>query len=325
MTDTFDPASRKIHDQAAQWLARRHSGAWKRRDQADLDRWLNANPAHRHAYQQASRLWEDLNSASHAMAGLRTAAKNYRPALRENTARYKWATTGAAITLLVVTVIAYRHWLGFESRYVTAKGETKEIVLADGSTIRLNTDSELKVRFNAGQRNVELLRGEVMFNVVHNAAWPFNVNAGAGRIEDIGTRFDVYTQTDQVAVNVLEGSVEIANLQKDAPLTVLTAGEAAAYDAQGQLLPGFQSDVHSATAWLEGIVVFNETPLPQVVEQLSRYHPVKFQLAGKNLSGIKISGRFQAANLALFLKTLQSGFPVKVSWLDDEHVQLLIL
>ncbi len=308
-----------VAQQAAQWLARRHSGQWNMTDRLALEAWLNASSQHRHVYEQVSQMWRDLDAAKGALDSFRLAARQYRPQQSAKPRRSLPAGMGIAASLLLAFGAGYWYWIGFESHYLTARGESKTVTLADGSSVRLNTDSELTVRFNAGHRLVELRRGEALFTVIHDAGKPFIVAAGAGEIKDIGTRFNVYRQADRVAVSVLEGSVQITG--HDDPLT-LAAGQAVAYDLQGRLLPHQPIDIAAVTAWLEGTLVFSDTPLPEVVAQLSRYHAVSFDMADPKLARIKISGSFQADNLSLMLKTLQASFPIKLTQLDGEHIRI---
>lgn len=291
-------------------------------DQIELDLWLNQHPDHQQAYQNMSQMWSDLDDTTTGIAELRAAARNYRPAvvISRNSSRKKGLAMAASVLLAVSA--AYGYWIGFEQIYRTAKGETQEITLADGSILRINTDSELGVRIGRGARRVDLHHGEALFSVAHDSTRPFVVNAGTGQIQDIGTRFNVYAQPNQVAVNVLEGSVQISSNAGAKTLATLSAGESAAFDAQGNLIAGYQSDVQIATAWLDDTLIFSDLPLPQVTEQLARYHAVNFELADKRLNTIKISGSFQADNLALMLKTLQASFPIRITQLDGQHIRI---
>ncbi len=322
MTEPPDSSSQVIPQQAALWLARRHSGAWTRGDRLELETWLNADPSHRRAYEQLTWMWGDLDGIKTGIDDLRHAARRYRAVRGVRLVWRRFAVPGLAVFLLLAAATAHWHWIGIATRHVTAIGEMQDITLADGSNLRLNTDSEIKVRIGANRREVELQRGEALFTVAHDAARPFVVRAGAGSIQDLGTRFAVYVQPDRVEVSVLQGKVKIKNNHGDtAPFATLAAGEATAYDARGLPVPGFAGDVEAATAWLDGTVVFKDLPLPQVTAQLSRYHPVRFELQGRRLANIKISGRFQAGNLALLLKTLQASFPIEITRIDASHIR----
>lgn len=322
MADDPSAPAPDVRQQAAEWLARRYSGAWTLHDNMALEAWLNGDPERRRVYRQLARLWNDLDAAKPGVADLTAAARRYQPQQSPARSGFNRTVWGLAAALLLATGSAYWHWLGFETRYRTAKGETQEIVLADGSTLRLNTDSELTVAVGSARRRARLLRGEALFEVEHDAARPFVVSAGEGRIEDLGTRFDVYVQDRRVAVNVLDGQVQIDSPANGETLAVLSAGDAAAYDGKGRLDPGYRSDVQNATAWLDGTLTFDDLPLPEVAAELSRYHPVTFDIADRRLADIRISGSFQSGNLAVLLKTMEASFPIRIIRLDAGHVRI---
>lgn len=307
-----------IEAQAAQWLARRYSGRWNLQDNVALQAWLEQNTRHQQAYDNVSKMWHDMDGAQDRLTSMRAAARQYRPIAASP--KRRWVPVGLAAGILLAAVGAYWHWIGFEYHYQTGFGQNQTITLADGSTLRLNTDTALSVRVNANQRVVELERGEAFFNVVHDSARPFTVAAGASQIEDIGTRFNVYRKTQQVAVSVLEGSVQVTG-NSDVQ-TLLTAGHAAAFDEQGKELSSAAIDIAEATAWLEGTLIFDDTPLTEVLSQLSRYYPIRFQLTADKLNGIKISGRFQSGNLDALLKTLQASFPIKLTQVADGIIRV---
>ena len=314
-----DNGETPIETQAAQWLARRHSGRWNLQDNLALQAWLAQDASHLEAYDNVSRMWRDMDGVQDGLAAMRAAARQYRPAAAATKRRLVPAAGLVAGVLLAVTG-AYWHWIGFEYHYQTGLGQTQTIALADGSSLRLNTDTALSVRVNANQRSVELQRGEAFFTVTHDPARPFTVSAGVNRIEDIGTRFNVYRQAQQVEVSVQEGSVQVVGSNDIQAL--LTAGQAAAFDENGERLSAAAIDLAEATAWLEGTLVFDDTPLLEVLNQLSRYYPIHFELANDRLNQIKISGRFQSGNLDALLKTLQASFPIKLTQVSDGHIRI---
>ena len=78
-----------------------------------------------------------------------------------------------------------------EQVYVTQIGEQQTIVLPDQSQILLNTDSRVAVSYQADRRLLTLHKGEAHFDVAHDAKRPFDVYAGGGRVNAVGTAFTV--------------------------------------------------------------------------------------------------------------------------------------
>ena len=338
------PVTPNIRKQAIRWLIAQNSGTWSANDQRALDEWLVADGEHQQQYQQMQKLWDSMDVYKKQDFPQRQAAQDYQPTIRsDNLVQFPdltaseivtkpsypkrepshWLKTGFAVAasiLLVLGIQTYRQ-TGIE-HYLTAKGEQQTIFLADGSQILLNTDSELTVELQMFRRKVQIVKGEALFTVKHNPVRPFEVVAGNGIIRDIGTRFDIYTQANQVDVAVLEGEVDIVTHQEQSPVA-LGAGQAASYDQQGKVRPKSIPNPQAITAWEQGKLIFIEQPLEDVLNQITRYHAVEFQIADPKLRAIKISGSFKTSNLQLLLETLEAGFPIKAQFIDSRHVRLL--
>jgi transmembrane sensor len=341
------PATPSIRKQAIQWLIAQNSGIWSSTEQRALDEWLGADAEHQQQYQQMQKLWGDMDAYQKQDFPQRQAALDYHPpsnldnlvqfpglnASDTSTGQLRapcrpkrepshWLKTGIAVAasiLLMLGIQTYRQ-TGIE-HYQTAKGEQQTIFLADGSQIVLNTDSEITVELQMFKRKVQLTQGEALFNVTHNPIRPFEVMAGTGKIRDIGTRFDIYAQTNKVDVAVLEGEVDIVTNNQQSP-QLLSAGQAASFDLQGKVNAKTMSSLQALTAWEHGKLIFTEQPLEDVLSQIARYHTVEFQIADPKLRDMKISGTFKTTNLQLLLETLEAGFPIKAKIIDSQHVRL---
>jgi transmembrane sensor len=163
-----------------------------------------------------------------------------------------------------------------------------------------------------------LSRGEALFSVTHDPARPFVVDSGAGRIVDVGTRFDVETTVGWTRVAVLEGSVALRTGHGTA---TLTAGRAGGYDNAGVLSPVAAAD-ESVTLWSTGRRRFNSEPLPDVLDRLARYHGVSFVLADPSLRKLQVSGTFRVDDLPLFLRTLSAALPVRATATGPQRFEI---
>jgi transmembrane sensor len=207
-----------------------------------------------------------------------------------------------------------------ESIYTTAKGQQTSFTLADGSEIVLNTDTELKVQFNPLSRVLTLNRGEASFNVAHETFRGFTVAAGHGEIIDIGTRFNVYRTPEQVVVTVTEGAVKVQT-GRDYPAP-LVAGQRLSYNADGLLSLPDRPDLSAVTAWRQGLIVLDMTPLNEATAQFARYHPVRFIFDDAALKNLRVSGTFNAKDLPQFLTTLEQIYPLQAQRGNDQTVHL---
>lgn len=187
---------------------------------------------------------------------------------------------------------------------VTPKGGQYELVLSDGSKVWLNAESSLKfpARFKGRERNVEL-NGEAYFEISKNKHMPFNVVANGTKIVVLGTHFNVmaYKDGEGVKTTLLEGAVA---LNKGRNTTVLKPGQQGIATAAGAFDVA-EVDVKSAVAWKNGYFMFNNTDLPEVMRQLSRWYDVDvvFKNKGKKYEFVgEISRSF---SLTKVLKMLE--------------------
>ena len=311
------PAPRNVADlcteHAVRVWTRRNSGRWTEADEADLQQWLAAAPENRVAYEKIARVWTSLGALEGRIPRL---AIPHRPS--------RLPLLGIAATLLVVLSLSigffsYRWWNGAPTTWTTPRGATRNILLADGTRIVLDADSELESRIGSRARHIALRRGEALLSVAHDAARLFEVEIGRGRITDLGTRFDVENLGGRARVSVLEGRV---GLETQRGQVLLEAGHAGGYDGDGTLLPVRAAD-SSVALWADGQQRhFDADRLPDVLARLERYHQVTFTLTDPQLQQLRLSGTFRTSDLSLFLRTLQAALPIQIRWMDSQHVQI---
>jgi len=205
--------------------------------------------------------------------------------------------------------------------YTTAVGQQKTSVLADGSHVVLNTNSQIKVDYGGGYRNVYLLQGEALFTVAKDAARPFRVYAGTGRIEALGTAFSVYLNGSDVSVAVTEGRVSLASMKES--LGTLDAGQLANIHssveaaAEGvstlETIPLAPEALSQRLAWREGTLMFSGETLEEVARQFSRYTTVSIEIPDPAVRSMRIGGRFPAGETDAMLAALETNFHLRVT------------
>ncbi|MDY6924107.1 MAG: FecR family protein [Pseudomonadota bacterium] len=270
------------------WLARLH-GDPEEAVRPALDAWLAADPSHAEAFERASETWAILPRAA------RYRQDEVRP--RALVARPRMYPAAIAACLFAVVGLGAVWWsLADAGAYATAPGEQKVATLADGSRIALNTDTQVDVRFNDDRRQIDLDRGEAMFEVAHDAERPFVVLAGDTRIQAIGTVFTVRRTRDDVVVTLIKGKVAVSHDRPrrggaaEAPL-ILRPGEKLTEPLDGPRRIEPQS-VEIATAWRRGQTVFNETPLGSAVTELNRYGGPRIVVDDPRVAALPVSGVF---------------------------------
>src|SRR5690348_5790981 len=222
-----------IEEKAARWLSRRDAGL-ALREEGEFTAWLAEDPRHRAAYLRLAAAWE----RSARLSRLRPQDATVDPDLLAPMTRSffdRWRLP-LAVAAGLACVAAFGAWWALGSAgthtYRTDVGGLSRVVLRDGSAVTLNTDTDLRVHFTGGRRNVDLLRGEAQFQVAHDRSRPFEVKAAGRIVRAVGTAFDVRVESPQsLEVTVTEGRVAVVGASDryagtEAPTTI-SAGESA--------------------------------------------------------------------------------------------------
>lgn len=308
-------------DQAVAWLLRLRDAPGNSAARREFADWLAADPAHPVAYRQIERQWAWMEPFKQQTFKAREDALRYRPPSRKPHWR-GWLSYGAAAVVLIgvgLALFSPQGLYGLPRSYSVGKGQRQTIALADGSSLELNTDSEVRVFFNRRERHVDLVRGEAFFNVKHDAERPFTVHVGNVSVHDIGTAFDVYRQSGQVSVVVQEGMVamEGAGERKE-----LTAGQQLAFSSDGRFVAQPQADIAAATAWRQGQLLFRGRRLIEVMAEIGRYHDVQIRLPDPKLAELRVNGSFRTDQLDSMLNAVATLLPVSVKRIGEREIVL---
>ena len=187
---------------------------------------------------------------------------------------------------------------------VTGRGETRQIVLPDGSSLQVNAGTELRYpkQFAGAQRLVTLTRGEAYFQVVADAARPFVVTSGGVRTRVLGTSFDIraYREEGRVRVAVLSGKVEVVMAGKS--VRVLEKGMLALGDTSGLVSERFDGEEEVA-AWKEGGLYFKDASFEQIAFEVAN----KYNIPLINRSSKRVwsyTGFFRSGSLQEVVETI---------------------
>ncbi|MDE0039988.1 MAG: FecR domain-containing protein [Gammaproteobacteria bacterium] len=242
----------------------------------------------------------------------------------------------AAASVAAAVVLACIAWLAPPSTAVdpatvaTTVGEQRSMVLSDGSTITLNTDSLVDLRITATSREVDLLRGEVLFDVAKDPHRPFRVTSGDITVESVATRFSVYRRLEDTLVAVVEGRVAInwrpasQGVLRSAPDASnqqsfeIGAGQQVALSSVAPVAPT-PVDPSKVTAWTERRVVFENETLEAVVAEFNRYNRMNLRVGDPGLAKRRITGSFDVNDIDHFISVLDGLEPIRVEVAADGH------
>jgi transmembrane sensor len=322
------------NDQAANDFLRRRDSSWTAADQAALDSRLANDRTFAEAYRRAEQSWQAVGR--HATSPELMALREQAIARARQASARRWSAPGARsgylgrwATAAVILIVCAMVWqfspYGYEpGLYKTGIGEQKVVELSDHSHIALDARTQLRVRFSADARIVQLLEGQAQFSVAKDPARPFKVEAGSKTIVAVGTVFDVEYVDRQVHVAMVEGRVAVLSHDSSGSLTApdanstssnslpieLNAGEALQVRADGAstLLP--KADIEAATAWRQGKVIFRDQTLAEAVHRLNRYSRQQVVIDDPALAQMKVSGVFDSGDAQAFAEAMQAYLPV---------------
>lgn len=290
------PHPGQVQQQALAWFTRMQDVKASPRQRAEFAEWLAADPLHRAAYDKVARLW---HSPALNVALGHYAAIPLQPAKPRLLQPRRWA--GAAGILLLCGWLLGGGWIEKQrADMATATGEQRQVMLADGSALILNTDTAVKLDYTERQRGVKLLSGEAYFEVQPDKSRPFVVATEQGEVRVVGTRFSVKTG-EATQVDVESGLVDC--VAKQGGSRQFTAGQHTRIDRAG-VAAAAAIDTGQAFAWLNGRLIFKDQPLFQVLAELDRYHPGVIVIANAKLGLTRVSGNYKLADTAAVVRAL---------------------
>ncbi len=362
------PDRKAIEEEAGAWLIKLDGdSAPSSEELASLREWLERSPVHREQLGNLADFWGNMNVLTELAVPLGhpedRANRSFIESLRH--AIPQIGRAGLATAVIVIGVgVATTFWLRPEpflssnGFYATAIGQQQSTTLADGSVVLLNTNSQINVDYNNEYRNIRLLQGEAHFTVAKNAARPFRVYAGNGRVQAVGTAFSVYLKDNTIDVTVTEGKVELASVSRSGtnrlpqpgtpPGTDQSSGSNAIVDSgivetlgtiragESATLQSFlDADIVSTInaietieaqemakrlSWREGMLTFAGDPLEVVVDEISRYTTVSIEITDPVVRATRIGGRFPIGETDAMFDHLEANFGLRVTRLSHDRV-----
>ena len=300
----------RVEQEAADWLAREDRGLGFRERQA-FEAWRDRSTFHRVAYLRLQSAWA---RADHLVeAGVQAAVPAKAPRRWIAFAMSAGAAALAAC-LLVLFWPSAKVTTGDGSVVSTDAGRQRSLSLADGTKILLAGNTTLHTRLSAGARSVTIDRGKAYFEVTHDGRRPFIVLAGRRQITDIGTKFSVSRNGDNVEIAVTEGRVRIDDLSAPSAAPVMAAANDLVIAKADEILLSHEAPLRAMSHPADGgaeLLTFADEPLSAVVQELNKHSKKKIHVAA-SAGDIKIGGSFRAYNTEGFKALLQQGFGVTI-------------
>jgi transmembrane sensor len=319
----------EIDEEAAAWIWRMDSAGVAVADRQAFEAWLRQDPRHRRAAAGLSAVWSALDGLAEAKREEKIATFANTATLSVSHHAHRWWFTAAAM-LAAAAVGAIWLQQGSELQTLaTAVGQQRNVTLADGSIVTLNTNTIVETDLRRHTREIYLRKGEAHFQVAHDRSRPFVVRAGDAVVRAVGTAFEVRLLTDQhVDVVVNEGRVEVqataplpASLPPSASARPLAATTVRALNAGERLstasgdyavTPITAQQLSSELAWREGAIIFDGEPLSAAIAEIERYTDARIVVSDPEIAKLQVGGRFRTGDLQEFFGALQTALPVSI-------------
>ncbi|MFT4089104.1 MAG: FecR domain-containing protein [Asticcacaulis sp.] len=351
---TVRETAQEIDVIAADWAARLDRGDLSPQEDQALEDWLGGDPRRAGAFARARAVSlsseraqalgaqfrpDDFLKTDEAgkteagpdgpsrfydpVTGTKIAARKVETGKKLDRRRFLWG--GALAAGFGGLTIAGFGLPSYGKEYVTHLGEVRVVPMADGSVISLNTDSRIRVRYSNGQRLVHLDKGEVLFEVAHDAARPFIVKALGTEVLAVGTSFTVRKLGDAgVQVMVREGLVKINHHNQAQGLKVGANSRAIVPAGEASLTPAARVEAYPVArelVWREGRISFEGETLRSAAAEFRRYSETRIVIDDPQVANETITGLFQSNDPVGFARAVAVSFGLRAE-VSEKQVRL---
>ncbi len=321
--------NQQILEEASAWFVAFRSQDLAENAREEFHDWLKRSPEHIRAYLEIAAVYADIpapeerRTAPELIALARASPDSNVVALdtsgiavgRSRRPRPHIQRVVLAVSILIFVFLGA--WFHAErNAYRTGIGEQRSLTLSDGSIVELNARSKVRLAFSDEQRDVELLEGQALFRVARDHTRAFVVHAGATSVRAVGTQFDVYRKSTGTTVTVLEGRVEILQNLGESPRPLAAGEQITVTPTRAQKAE--RPNIAAATAWTQHQLVFDGTPLREVLEEFSRYTPRRLVVETPELGALRISGQYTSTSPDSLLRFLRLQKGVVITEVDGE-------
>lgn len=208
---------------------------------------------------------------------------------------------------VIVGIFLYTSWRTSWTDYM-AYDIPQTFTLPDSSSVTLAPGATLRLQRHKDNRLVQMT-GKVYFNVRHDDRAPFRVDAGSGFVKVLGTRFQVDSR-DPISVSVVSGKVLFSAIRSGEEALILTKGQSAVLDPAASKPVEITPKHPNPAAWATGEFIYDNTPLPEVLSELSEYYDVTlvaFDAGRSSGESRSLSGEFSTSSLQEILNLINSA------------------
>ncbi len=316
-TDMSQNGSDEIRQHAMDWVIRLASGRATVADGEDFRRWCAQSAEHACAFSECRQNWLGLQQAAQREADL--APETRGNVIPINGARLtRRGLLGGALAASVVWLAVrppLQLWpsvYDITADYHTDTGQQREIALSQQVQLHMNTQTSIDLyRRQGALAGITLKSGEAEITARPGGEDPFVVLADNGRIQTMDARFNVRYTDRAVCVTCLAGQLTVEHNDRHVGLL---PNQQISYD-HNAMLPMARVDAKQITAWRQRMLVFNNTPLVQVIDEINRYRAGKVILMNSELGKNLVQAQLSVDRFTDFTSLIQQIYGATIRYL----------
>jgi transmembrane sensor len=309
----------RIRREASEWVVKFDGVDFHAGDVRAFRRWLSKSDDHRAAFAAASRTWNQLDLLSKLEAFP-------LPANDAVAVDRRALLVGGAAGAISIGVAGYVVMgAGPAEAYETGVGEVREVRLSDGTSVVLNAATRIEARVAREERSVRVIRGEALFTIAERANQTFSISTTSGGVDAASGQVLVKVLADGARVSLMSGSAR-------AWRAGLLSENGSINAESGSEVELGRGDVHVSRVdapvlsrrmlWRDGRLAFDDTPLSEAVDDVSRHTGARFAFADPALRDLRIGGLIDARDLDAFLLMLRENLAIDAERGSDGAIML---
>lgn len=204
----------------------------------------------------------------------------------------------------------------------------EEITLPDGSKVSLNSGSIIEIAHGFNESNREVyLEGEAFFEVERDTARPFIVKTESNlQVRVLGTSFNVksYKSDQTIETTLVSGKVELIQNNKKRHVIALSPNQKATFNKAEDKINIDQVSTAEITSWKEGVLIFDNEPVQNVLNSLERWYDVEIRIKDREINNYTFSGKVERkTNIEEVLELIEASSPVKYQYNEKQKTFIL--
>lgn len=310
-TEAPDPGNESF-EEAAEWVARLESGRFNNRSQAELQEWLQADPARKAALSRMQNILDRTAGLDLVPASAPAIARRAR---RGRSWSRFWIPAAASLAAAAIAAVVIFPLTSMSVS--TSPGEIRVVELGDGSRITLRGNSQVSIDYGITRRVIDVAAGEAAFDVAHHVFKPFIVRSENFEVIAIGTVFNVAVSDEGSTVTLIEGEIDVSDAapaisdSSCSPRSIrLMPGQRVAYRDNGARSAIQSADITQVTAWQDNRIELQSRPLSELVDELNRTFSRDIRVADPGLANVAINVSLRVDEFNLTLDRLEKQLPI---------------